>query len=173
MAAKIPIQRYGETLSKYARRLRSAYLKPYRDLIRLMRNETEHEILKTQLGKHLWGGSSNIENPGPGKPRFLMGKPRLRFSNTQTVFLGGFKVNGMAALILKGGRTERHLIRPVRAERLRFEVGGADVFAKAVGHPGGPVERVPVLERIVDRRAAQFPGLASRAMDKAAQESFK
>lgn len=34
--------------------------------------------------------------------------------------------------------TRPHAIRPVRAQALRFQVGGRTVFAKLVRHPGGP-----------------------------------
>lgn len=171
----IPLEKYGETFLQYTRRIKSAYLKPFRTEIKAARAEAEAEILKSSLGKRLWGGTSNLTNPGAGTPRFLIGAPRLRFSKSETLFVGGFKILGMAALMVKGGRTESHLIKPKRGRFMRFSerAGGDDVFAQVVRHPGGAVKRVDVIQRILEKRAARFAPEAARALDEAARESFK
>lgn len=50
-------------------------------------------------------------------------------------FRGVVSVHHPAALYVLYG-TRPHLIRPVRAQALRFTVGGRVVFAKVVHHPG-------------------------------------
>jgi hypothetical protein len=50
-------------------------------------------------------------------------------------FRGVVNVRHPAALYVTGG-TRPHIIRPVRAQALRFMIGGQVVYAKAVMHPG-------------------------------------
>lgn len=50
-------------------------------------------------------------------------------------FRGVISVRHPAALYVING-TRPHLIRPVRAQALRFTIGGRVVFAKVVHHPG-------------------------------------
>lgn len=171
--AKIPLEKYGEKFSKYVSRVKSAYLKPFRDEIRAARNESEQELLRSPLGRKIWGGTSNLSSPGPGKPRFLVGSPKLRFSKSETHFVGGFKILGMAALMIKGGRTESHIIKPVRAQFLRFDVRGDSVVTKIVNHPGGGVREVNVIQKILEKRVARFKPAAIQQLDKAARESFR
>lgn len=44
-----------------------------------------------------------------------------------------------------GGKTKPHEIRPRRAEALHFVIGGKDVFAKVVHHPGSKMPKRPWL----------------------------
>lgn len=50
-----------------------------------------------------------------------------------------------AAIQELGGVTPPHLIRPVRARVLRFEVGGETVFTRLVRHPGSRIPARPYL----------------------------
>lgn len=50
-------------------------------------------------------------------------------------FQGVVNVRHPAALYVLGG-TRPHVIRPVRARALKFNVGGRTVYAKVVMHPG-------------------------------------
>ncbi len=58
-----------------------------------------------------------VVQPGPGGPSAVI---------TVRHHAVGFVING----------TRPHQIRPVRAQALRFTVGGRVVFAKLVNHPG-------------------------------------
>lgn len=48
----------------------------------------------------------------------------------------GYVISDHPATIFVVSGTRPHVIRPVRAEALRFTVGGRVVFAKIVHHPG-------------------------------------
>jgi len=48
----------------------------------------------------------------------------------------GFVISDHPATIFVVSGTRPHIIRPVRARALRFQVGGRTVFAKIVYHPG-------------------------------------
>lgn len=48
----------------------------------------------------------------------------------------GFVISNHPATIYVVSGTRPHVIRPVRAQALRFQVGGRTVFAKIVYHPG-------------------------------------
>lgn len=48
----------------------------------------------------------------------------------------GYLISSHPATIYVVSGTRPHIIRPVRAQALRFRVGGRTVFAKIVHHPG-------------------------------------
>lgn len=48
----------------------------------------------------------------------------------------GYVISDHPATIYVVSGTRPHIIRPVRAQALRFQVGGRTVFAKIVYHPG-------------------------------------
>jgi len=48
----------------------------------------------------------------------------------------GYVISNHPATIYVVSGTRPHVIRPVRAQALRFQVGGRTVFAKIVYHPG-------------------------------------
>lgn len=52
-----------------------------------------------------------------------------------------------ARIVNDGGRIPPHIIRPRRAQALRFVIGGQVVYAKVVHHPGSTVKARPFLDR--------------------------
>lgn len=63
-----------------------------------------------------------------------------------------------AAIQELGGVTRPHLIRPVRAAVLRFEVDGEVVFARIVHHPGSRIPARPYLSPAWELAAEGLPG---------------
>jgi len=67
-----------------------------------------------------------------------------------------------AVFVEKG--TRPHIIRPVRARALRFQVGGEIVFAKLVHHPG--TKPNPFMRRAAERTAQKIPDLFGKVWRK-------
>ena len=60
--------------------------------------------------------------------------------------------------------TRPHVITPVYAHALRFEVGGEIVFAKLVHHPG--TKPNPFMKRTADRTVKHIPDLFKKVWEK-------
>ena len=69
---------------------------------------------------------TNTELKGDAIETFIGSKLKVTSSDGKSYNLGW---------LLEVG-TNPHIIRPVNAKRLRFEVNGKEVFAKEVNHPG-------------------------------------
>lgn len=79
-----------------------------------------------------------------------IGEGQIRFTGPRTV-RGSVKATARyAAPVHEGARP--HLIRPVNAQYLRFQVGGRTVFTKLVRHPGNRAR--PFLANAARRVAA-------------------
>lgn len=61
-----------------------------------------------------------------------------------------------------GGKTRPHMIRPVRARVLHFQVSGRDVFTATVHHPGS---RIPERSYIRTAGAAGLPGYEAEMLE--------
>jgi hypothetical protein len=72
---------------------------------------------------------------------------------------GEVMVGAPYAVFVASG-TQPHIIRPVRAQALRFEVGGDVVFAKRVQHPG--TQPNPFVERAARRLLRVIPEVFER-----------
>ena len=94
------------------------------------------------------------------KRRAPVRKGRLRGSIRKRVDLVNLEAEvglGVEYAIFVELGTRPHIIRPIRAQALRFEVGGEIVFAKLVRHPGTrPQPFVRETAEAVERR---IPGL--------------
>lgn len=86
------------------------------------RNLTRRTERVTEVARRLAPGSmaDGIETSIEGRGRNLIG--RIESTHPATIY------------VIKG--TRPHQIRPVRAQALRFTVGGRVVFAQVVNHPG-------------------------------------
>lgn len=80
-----------------------------------------------------------------------VGEGQIRFVGPRTVEGSVHATADYAAPVHEGSRP--HLIRPRRAQYLRFQVGGRTVFTKLVRHPG--VRARPFLRNAALRIAAQ------------------
>lgn len=63
-----------------------------------------------------------------------IGEGSIRFTGPRTVTGSVHATADYALYVHEGSRP--HLIRPVKAQALRFQVGGRTVFARLVRHPG-------------------------------------
>lgn len=63
-----------------------------------------------------------------------IGEGQIRFTGPRTVSGSVHALADYAAPVHEGSRP--HLIRPRKAQALRFQIGGRTVFAKLVHHPG-------------------------------------
>ena len=72
---------------------------------------------------------------------------------------GEVSVGAPYAVFVASG-TQPHIIRPVRARALRFEVGSEVVFAMRVQHPGTKAN--PFVKRAADRLLRLIPELFER-----------
>lgn len=85
-----------------------------------------------------------------GKSRFMLaGVKEIRPEITADSIDTGIKLTGLPRLIEQGGRTRAHVIRG--KPWLVFKVGGQQVFAKKVNHPGAQVGAHKYAEREVSR----------------------
>jgi hypothetical protein len=80
-----------------------------------------------------------------------VGEGPIRTTGPRTVS-GSVHATADYALYVHEG-TRAHVIRPRRAQALRFQVGGRTVFAKLVRHPGTKAR--PFLRNAAERIAAQ------------------
>lgn len=103
-------------------RLRATIVRDTRELAALVRSNLSGAVLKIRTGR-LFGSVRNemVENSKAVYGRvYSVGVP-------------------YAAIHEYGGQTRPHLIRPVNARALHFFVGGREVFAKLVRHPGSRI----------------------------------
>lgn len=163
----IPLTKYGESFAKYVRGVKKSYLAPFEAEVRAARKEMSEELMKSALGNRLWRGGAKPAST----PKLLLDPVKLR--STSDGMEGGFKILGLAALMIKGGKTAPFRIRPRRGKFLRFDGRSGEVFAQAVQHPGSRVERVNAVEPVLEKRAAAYTPKAARALDEHARESFR
>jgi hypothetical protein len=103
---------------------------------------------------------------GRGKPPLKVTRRSARWSESQNGHVTTFTVQGMAALIEKGGRTKPPRggkIRPVRTKALRFQGRGGTVFADSVDHPGARVPKNPIAEETIEKTFGALPGVMDDA----------
>jgi len=62
-----------------------------------------------------------------------------------------------------GGQTKPHMIRPVKAKALHFMMGGEDVFAQSVMHPGSKIPARSYLRSSLTEMKAQIEADMVRA----------
>lgn len=80
-----------------------------------------------------------------------IGEGAITFTGPRTVH-GSVHANADYAVYVHEG-TRAHVIRPVKAQALRFQIGGRTVFAKLVRHPG--MKARPFLRNAAERIAAR------------------
>lgn len=80
-----------------------------------------------------------------------IGEGQIHFTGPRTV-AGSVHAKADYALYVHEG-SRPHLIRPKRAQALRFQIGGRTVFAKLVRHPGTRAR--PFLRNAAERIAAR------------------
>lgn len=164
----IPLEKYGQTFAKYVRGVQKAYLAPFEGNVREARTESSQAILSSDLGKNLWTSSGGERKSSPS---FLVSN--ARFSVTKSGAEGLFKIEGMAALMVTGGRTSPKKILSRRGKFMRFDSGAEEVFASEVNHPGSRVNRIDVVQPILEKRATRFKDESIRSLDQHAKESFR
>ena len=94
------------------------------------------------------------------KRRAPVRKGRLRGSIRKRVDLVNLEAEvgpGVPYAVFVEFGTRPHIIRPVRAQALRFEVGGEIVFAKLVRHPGTRPQ--PFMRETAEAVERRIPGL--------------
>ncbi len=115
-----------------------------------------------------------MEEGFSGRPGLVSrnGVRGLKGSIYQRVEVRGSRITGYLASNLVyarihelGGTTRPHVIRPRRAKALAFQMGGRQVFARAVNHPGSRIPARPYLSPALGR----FMGL----MDELADAAFR
>lgn len=104
------------------RRLRVAVVRDTKELAALVRGKLSGTVLHVRSGRLLKSIKSEM------------------VENANTVY-GRVYSSGVpyAAIHEYGGRTKPHLILPRNAKALHFMVGGKDVFAARVNHPGSKI----------------------------------
>jgi hypothetical protein len=84
-------------------------------------------ILKTRSG-HLMRNVNMLVEEAQDSSRLTLGTN-----------VAGSKPVKYARILEEGGRTKPHVIKPVMANVLAFQVGSRTVFAKKVNHPGSNI----------------------------------
>lgn len=119
------------------RRLRAVIIRDGKELAATVRAKLSGPVLKVRSGR-------------------LLGSIRTEMVEDATSIYGRVYSRGVpyAAIHEYGGQTKPHVIRPVRAQMLRFMVGGKVVFAKSVNHPGSKIpERSYLRSSLAELRA--------------------
>lgn len=105
-----------------------------------------------------------------GRPDHLIGRSgRLRQSITHEVMDTSAAVGTnvvYARIHEEGGTTSPHVIRPVNAQALAFQVGGNTVFAAFVNHPGSQIPARPYLKPALDSQEDTIRDLMEDAVEK-------
>lgn len=101
----------------------------------------DNPILAGKVRANLSGRVLNVRS---GK---LLNSIRNEMVENATSIYGRVYSQGVpyAGIHERGGVTRPHVIVPVRAKALRFEVGGKVVFAQRVNHPGSKIPARPYL----------------------------
>lgn len=96
-----------------------------------------------------------------GRLRSKMQFPLIQRRGAVIKAVFGNKVK-YAAIHEYGGTTRPHDIFPRRAKALRFIVGGEDVFAKRVRHPGSKISEKRYIREPVEKGVPKLTGLLEK-----------
>ena len=154
MARTLTMEQASVAMRDFAKQVIKETLVPFRKALSAGRKEAIDGYRGTGVGRALWGKTTRQQSGVP--PIILKLSPPARFSRTHHGFIGGYAAKGMAALIETGGRTKRHLMRPVKGDFLVFDGRAGTVFWGGGTHPGGPVGRDPQLQKAMDKAAERM-----------------
>ena len=135
----------------------------------IVSKEIRRDVKATDIGNALWG--RRRKGGKSGRPPLVIKRRRARISASEGGVIGGVDIRGMAALVILGGRTSAHTIRPRTASVLSF--GPDQVVSGGVRHPGSSIRsRGPIVNKAMDRAigrlekrvAATFESVARRAL---------
>lgn len=114
-------------------RLRSVVVRDGKQLAALVRGNLSGRMLKSRSGDLL----KSVKNEMVESATSVYGR----------VYSDGVPYAGIQE---RGGRTRAHMIYPVRARALHFMMGGKDVFAAFVHHPGSNIPSRPYMRAALE-----------------------
>jgi hypothetical protein len=92
---------------------------------------------------------------------------RLRSEIAVETHPDGLRITAPMHMLYLSTGTRPHIIEPVEARALRFEVEGGVVYARRVRHPGFPPH--PFLEFALDEALSILPGIVREVLEDAAR----
>lgn len=114
-------------------RLRTVIVRDTKDLAALVRSNLSGAVLNTRSGRLL----NSLKNEMVENAASVYGR----------VYSQGVPYAGIQE---RGGQTKPHEIRPINVRALHFFMGGSEVFATVVHHPGSKIPARPAFQGALD-----------------------
>lgn len=142
------IMQFRQDLKEIQSQIKRELVEPVRIESGIVSKEVRRDVKATDIGRALWG--RRRRGGAAGRPPLVIKRRRARISATEGGVVGGVDIRGMAALVILGGRTSAHTIKPQRASVLSF--GPDQVVSGGVRHPGSTIRsRGPIVDKALDR----------------------
>ena len=147
--AKMTLDQFADRLKRASRDLDKAIKPVIGARMKLARKELREEITRGGLGRALWAkGKSRT-----GKPKLIIKSRSARWSRSAQAWTASIGVSGVSAMIERGGRIKRHVIKPRESDGvLAFQAAGQTIMTRRVDHPGAMVTRRPTLQRVMAKQ---------------------
>ena len=166
-----------KTIGQFRQDLKEIKSALKRELVDPVRLESGHVaadvrrgIKSTDIGRALWG--RRRKGSASGRPPLVIKRRRARISATEGGVVGGVDIRGMGALVILGGRTGAHVIKPQAASVLSF--GPDQVITGGVRHPGSNIRsRGPIVDKAMDRAIVRLEKRIVRVLESIARKALR
>lgn len=163
------ITEFRRDLKQMRAAIKKAFIDPIRIESGIVSKEIRRDVKATDIGRALWGRRRS--GGSAGKPALSIKKRRTRISSTEGGIVGGVNVRGMAAMIILGGRTSAHTIKPNTGRLL--SLGTNQVVTGGVRHPGSTIHsRGAIVDQSLGRAVKRLEKRLARTIDSVARRTL-